>query len=556
MQIAELEFKEIRLMDIVRALSEDTQRNIIVTPEAAETKVTIFLKNVTLEEAIKSICRINQLWYRYDKEGKGTFRIMTKEEYSKDLVVGQDEAIKVFNLRNPNVIAIASAIEDLYGARVQVSYGSGITSASESGNSSGGGNNRGRSQGGGNNRRFGGRNNSGNNRGNSRGSAANTQAIQNPQNALLKDLSIEQLALLSNQGNQLDQTNLVSIAGAQTLIFVTVNIEHNLLIVKTSDQSILNSIGELVKQLDRPQTQVMLEMKIIDIKVGEDFSSLFNFEITSDKLTGSSTNPILLGGAAAFSGGGSLVYEFISNNIKANIELLEQNNRINVISNPMLVASNHRPADLFVGEERIMVRGYSIDTVDTLNTTRTITTPETELEEIGTTLKITPHINADGSIHIALEQESATLNIGAASIPVTTGQGEVLELPIDTISTARLKGEIFAKHGYTVAVGGLIRDSFARNRRKVPFFADIPLIGNIFRSTQDEESKSELVLMITPYILTQGEKAEGLDPTHKYHQSNERALKSQTLPESSQEAIQFPVCGDYCAPSNLRWSDL
>lgn len=134
LEIAELEFKKTRLMDIIRVLSEDSVKNIIATPEAAEKEVSIFLKQVTLEQAIKAICRISDLWYRYDKEGKGTFRIMTKEEYSKDLVVGQDDDIRVFTLRNPNVIAIASAIEDLYGSRVEVSYGSGIANSSQQGN--------------------------------------------------------------------------------------------------------------------------------------------------------------------------------------------------------------------------------------------------------------------------------------------------------------------------------------------------------------------------------------------------------------------------------------
>ncbi len=546
MEIAELEFKGTRLMDIIRVLSEDSKKNIIATPEAAEKEVSIFLKQVTLEQAIKAICRISDLWYRYDKEGKGTFRIMTKEEYSKDLVVGEDDDIRVFTLRNPNVIAIASAIEDLYGNRVQVSYGSGIANSSQQGN-----NNRSGGSRGGNSRRTGGR--SGSNR---RGGSSGFGGKNSKKNPALKDLTIEQLESLAADGKKVGTNNLQSVVGASTLIYVTVNIEHNLLIVKTSNQGILKSISKLVKQLDKPQTQVMLEMKIIDIKVGEDFASLFNFEIKNTKVSDDSSNPIILGGSAALTGGGSLVYELISKNIKANIEFLEQNNRINVISNPMLVASNHRAASLFVGEERIMVRGYEIDSIDTLNTTRTITTPETELEEIGTTLEVTPHINDDGSIHIVLKQENATLNVAATSIPIADGNGQVVNLPIDTISTARLEGEIFARHGYTVAVGGLIRDSFSRNRRKVPLLADIPMVGNVFRSTEDEDSKSELVLLITPYILNQGENIAGMDPTEKYHHyADDKAFKSKAV-SAQTENYSSPVCGSYCAPDNLRWSDL
>lgn len=573
--IEELEFKNSQVSDVIRVLSEDAKVNIVATPEAGKKDVTIFLKRVTLEEAIRAICRISDLWYRQDEGTHETFRLMTKEQYSKDLVMGQDDAVRVFQLRNPNVIAIAMAIENLYGNRVRVTYGNSMMSGGL-GNSGGrGGNNRGGGfggnrgsgsssfgsgfQGGGGGNMFGGRNNRfsggiGGGQGNAGGRFGGQQ--QGIREELPKDLSVEQLAELGADGKRVDPGQLSEVSGINKVIFVTVNTEHNQLIAKTSDEGVLKSIASLVEQLDKPQTQVMLEMKIIDVKVGEDFSSLFNFEIKNTKIQGDSLRPLVLGGAAAMTGGGSLVYEFVSDKVKANIELLEKNNRVNVVSNPMLVASNHRPANLFVGEERIMVRGYSIDNIDNLNTTRTITTPETELQEIGTTLEVVPHINADGSIHIQLRQENSTLNEGAATIPIANNiNGEVVDLPVDTVTTARMEGEIFARHGYTVAVGGLIRDSFSRNRRKVPYLADIPLLGNVFRQTVDADSKSEMVLLITPYVINQGESHQQYDPTDKYHQyAPDTAM--QALPVPKPEHPDEPVCGEFCAPPKLRNSDL
>ncbi|NOV28936.1 type II secretion system protein GspD [Methylomonas sp. ZR1] len=591
LEIQELEFKNSQVSDIIRVLSEDANVNIVATPEAGKKNVTIFLKKVSLEEAIRSICRISDLWYRQDNGDAGTFRLMTKEEYSKDLVMGQDDNVRVFQLRNPNVMAVAMAIESLYGNRVRVSYGNAMMLSGMGGMNGRGGNNRG--GGFGNNRgmgntgfgggmggfgsmgggfggfqggfggsssgnMYGGRNNrfSGGmgNQGAAGGRYGNLQ--QGFREEVPKDLSVEQLAELGADGKRVDPGELSEVSGINKVIYVTINAEHNQLIVKTSDNAILKSISSLVEQLDKPQNQVMLEMKIIDVKVGEDFSSLFNFEIKNTKIQGDSLNPLIMGGAAAMTGGGSFVYEFLSDKIKANIEFLEKNNRVNVVSNPMLVASNHRPANLFVGEERIMVRGYSIDNIDNLNTTRTITTPETELEEIGTTLEVTPHINADGTIHIQLRQENSTLNEGAASIPVTNNtSGEVVDLPVDTITTARMEGEIFARHGYTVAVGGLIRDSFSRNRRKVPYLADIPVLGNVFRQTVDSDSKSEMVLLITPYVLNQGnDHHEQYDPTDKYHRyAPEIAMQAKPVPKP--ENPDEPVCGEFCAPPRLRESD-
>ncbi len=552
--IAELEFKKSAVTDIIRVLAEDANTNIIATPEAGEKEVTIFLKNVSLEEAIKSICRVSNLWYRRDEGRNGTFRLMTKEQFASDLVVGQDDEIRVFQLHNPNVIAIATAIEDLYDERVEVSYGDEIQSEFGGGNSgNSGGNNQN------NNRR---RNNNSNdnrrnnNRNNSRGSGSRSGNQKLEQlDELPEDISYEHLIKLSEGGVKINSAKLTQVSGLNKTIYVTVNIEHNLLIVKTSDPGVLKTITQLVKQLDKPQTQVMLEMKIIEIKVDEDFSSLFNFELTNTGITGDSLTPITIGGAA-LTGGGSLMYEFISQSVKANIELLERNNRISTISSPMLVASNHRPAELFVGEERVVVTGYKVNQVDTNNISRTFTNVETEKKQIGTTLEVIPHINADGTIHLGFKQESSTLNEQSTLIPVPVNGG-VSNLPIDSVTTARLKGEIFAHHGLTVAVGGLIRDSFNRNRRKVPYGADIPVIGNLLRSTTDGEEKSEIVLLITPYILNQDKQHDGFDPTLNYHKyaPNGQAMQSMPLPKQKQSQATV-ICGVYCAPDNMRNSDL
>ncbi|NOR71808.1 MAG: hypothetical protein GQ532_19330, partial [Methylomarinum sp.] len=540
-EIAELEFKGSRVIDVIRVLAEDAEVNIIATPDAGEKEITLFLKDINLEQAIKAICRISNLWYRRDPGRNGMFQLMTTEEYAKNLVVGQDDTIKVFQLHTPNVTAIASAIEDLYGDRVEVSFGENVQSG---GNQQGGSNNS--SNRGGNSRssrNSGGRNSGGRNGGRSSGG----DLMQSDE--LPDDLTVDQFESLTKKGSQVSIKNLENISCAKKIIHVTVNTEHNLLIVKTSNQSVLKSIAELVKNLDKPQTQVMLEMKIVDIKVGEDFSSLFKVELTAGSATGDSLNPITIG-SAAFTGGGSLMYEYLSKSIKANLELLEKNNRVTVVSNPMIVASNHRPATLFVGEERVMVRGYSIDTIDTLNNTRTITTPETEIEEIGTTLEVTPHINSDGTIHIILKQENSTLSKGAVLIPISDGDGGVVSLPVDSITTAKLEGEIFAKHGYTVAVGGLIRDSFSRNRTKVPLFADIPILGHLFRSTIDNDSRSEMVLLITPYILNQAGEKELYDPTNKYHKyAPDIAMTSRPVPKK--KTLIKLQCGEYCSPKNL-----
>ncbi|WP_415896882.1 type II secretion system protein GspD [Neptuniibacter sp. QD57_21] len=479
--ISELEFADTQLRDVIRTLSELSQSNIIATPGAINKRVTIHLKNVSDIDAIKSISRISDLWYRYDQD-TNTYRIMTREEYAKDLVVRESQRIEVFRLLNANVRIVAQAIEDLYGDRVELSLGEepGKTKFS----------------------------------GSSRSSSKNSNLQTSAATEEAKKLSLGQLEQLL-QGN----TNALSIdpAAMQAVtlkaqpIYVTVNNEHNMIIVRTDDSKIINSIKQLVDKMDIPVPQVMLEMKILSITLGDDFNSIFNFELAPQG-GNQSTVPLKLGNNALLNSG-SFIYEFLNDKLKANIEFLDENKRLKVLSNPMVLASNHREADLFIGEESVLTRGFTFNPAQIDN--GVVVSPsyietDTELEEIGISLKITPRINSDGTVLLELQQESSTLNPGGGTIPVPDGNGNVVNLAIDTVNTSRLKGIVAAKNGLTVAVGGLIRTTRTRNERKVPLLGEVPVVGNIFKSTIESDEETEMVLLITPRILNSPSESQEL----------------------------------------------
>ena len=223
---------------------------------------------------------------------------------------------------------------------------------------------------------------------------------------------------------------------------------------------------------------------------------------------------------------GSFLYEYLNDRLRANIEFLEENKRLKVLSNPMVLASNHREADLFIGEENIMTRGFTYNpaTIDSgVVISPAYIETQTELREIGISLKITPRINSDGSVLLDLEQESSTLNPGGGTVPVTDGTGNVVNLSIDTINTSRLRGIVAAQNGLTVAVGGLIRSTVSNNERKVPFLGDVPVLGAAFRSTIEEEEETEMVLLITPRILNTPSSSQELERSNNrfYQQYNQ-----------------------------------
>jgi general secretion pathway protein D len=529
-KIKEIEFVGATMLDVIRTLSELTDNNIIATPEATETNVTIHLKNVTIEQAIKSISRISGLWYRFDDDTR-TFRLMTREEYGQDLIVRDSENIEIFKLLNVNVRIVAQAIEDLYGGRVQLSLG---IEAGQDNQTSGNSQSRNGVR---NSRSINNQNN--NNRNQNSGVSSTTAGLVNVGAQLqagdLSQTQIEQLAAGLVGQQSIDTATVQSVTAQSQPVYVTVNNEHNMIIVRTDDQSVIKSITKLIDEMDLPVPQVMLEMKILNVILGDDFNSIFNFQVTPDGTNRSSAGSRLLGNNALL-GNGSFIYEFLNSRLRTNIEFLEQNNRVKVLSNPMVLASNHREAELFIGEENILTRGFTYTAP--VITNNLVVTPgfveaETDLEEIGITLRITPRINNDGTVALDLQQENSTLNPGGGSIPISDGNGNIIDFPIDTVDNARLTGTVMAKDGLTVAVGGLIRTSKSRNERKVPLLGEIPVVGRVFRSTVETEEETETVLLITPHIIERAEDSERLrEEDNVFYQSHNQNYPDPEAPKN------------------------
>lgn len=513
--IEEVEFNQSNMTDVVRALSELSNSNIIATSEATTRQVTIHLKNVTILDAVKSISRISDLWYRYDQD-TDTYRLMTREEYSKDLIIRESENIEIFRLLNANVQIIAQAIEDIYGQRVILSLGLPPASNNLGGGAAGG--SRGTVRG--NNSTV--RNTStSSNRGRTSsrpGGIGSNNLVASGTLLQTEDLTVDQIdriaqALELSGSRNIDQETLQQTTVQSQPIYVTVNNEHNMIIVRSDDKSVLTGIKKLIDQMDIPVPQVMLEMRILNVILGEDFNSIFNFEIRNPPPgSNQSTQPTLLGNNALLNSG-TFVYEFLNSRLRANLQFLEENNRIKVLSNPMIVASNHRPAELFIGEETLLTEGF--DFFPAIIDNGVVVQPSyvqaiINREDIGITLRITPRINGDETVELFIEQENSTVNPGGGVIPVGNGSGSVQNLAVDTVNTARLTGTVMAKDNLTVAVGGLIRTNENKNERKVPLLSEIPIVGRIFTSTSETEEETETVLLITPRVMNVPTDSENL----------------------------------------------
>jgi general secretion pathway protein D len=524
--MGEIDFREATVESAARVLSNLSGANIVVTKAAGAELFSLYLSNTTVRAAIDSICRVNGLWYRYN-EDTDVFIVMTVDEYKKDLVVFRDEQTRIFTLKYQNVVKVAETIEALFGdgrvkLTVDTTHGDDFELKALADLVDDGGNNN-------NNNNSNNNNSSNNNQRN--GSTTNEngvtiQGVNDPDS----ELTAAQLALLAgvvgNRGTQVNETAVQDIVQRElATIYVTINRSHNLLYVRTGDREAMQEIARIVRRSDRPGTQVLLEMKVLQVKVTDGFHSSFDFSISSGENTsgpvdGQQINPLAAGASSvsksilglgnhSLEASNTMVFQLMDDRIRMRLQLLEEAGNVEVLATPMLLSTNNRASQVFVGEETVITTGFSGGGVVVGDGTAVTAQlrAETEVRAVGNRLLILPSINADRTVLMRVVHENSTVVPDGAKVPIVSGSS-FSEVPVDTISTTTLEGMAMGKDGMTIAIGGMFTETRTDTEDKVPILGDLPLLGALFKRVEKSSVKNELILLITPHVFNTPEEAE------------------------------------------------
>ncbi len=162
----------------------------------------------------------------------------------------------------------------------------------------------------------------------------------------------------------------------------------------------------------------------------------------------------------------------------ATIDALVQAQKAHLLASPSIAVLNNREARIIIGE-KVPYKERTQTTTGTTETTRFI--------DVGTTLRVTPSINADGYITLAIHPEVSSVKALIDAGPqITTREA-------DTV--------VRVKEGETIVIGGLIRQEDNRVRSRIPILGDIPIIGFLFSNWSKDQTQTELAVFITPKIL-------------------------------------------------------
>lgn len=246
----------------------------------------------------------------------------------------------------------------------------------------------------------------------------------------------------------------------------------------------ISEMKELLAVIDRPVDQVLIEARVVVAtetfarELGVKFGGLANIDnvvIGGNLSNNPVTNPLGSIGLSFLNAGNSLDVEFSA---------MEREGRGEVISNPRVVTTNQREALISQGREV----GYVTMTGGAGGGPAL---PNVEFKEVLLEMRVTPTITQDGRVFLDMNvKKDEILSM------IDTSIGVVPEISKRQINTAVLVGD-----GQTVVVGGVYEINDANDISKVPFFGDIPFLGNLFKKRGRSKEKAELLVFITPKVL-------------------------------------------------------
>ncbi|WP_024335998.1 type II secretion system protein GspD [Desulfotignum balticum] len=495
-KITSLILRGISIRQLTQILTELCGYNVLPTKTIEDLKINIFMQDTDLRTALETICRLNDLWYR---EGSNIITLMTRAEFIDDIEVRQKEHTRAFSIKYTNAADMAKLIQALMGHEVYLSriedekvYGH-IDPEEKT-------------------------KISGEYQGPRLETSAQRIIFMNP--AFEKSVNPAHAGTAEPESPAEPQDTTLSGLSAKSgekplLAILTVFRRNNSIIARSLDQGLLNEMAKIIEILDTPTSQVLLEVKILQITLGDEFESFFQFEYgnfggnpvqsridPTQTVTEGFGISTMDGITPASSTAAGAVLSF--NNIQARISLFESQGRATIISSPFLMSANNSKVDFFVGEEvplRDDVKKETIPIGDSGNTLNTFIV-DIKREELGTDIEMSSFINEDHTVTLEIKAEISSPMYSISSIGLSDDFGNVVNFPLDGVNKSKIKSILTARSGQTIALGGIIRETVDDGIKKVPILGDIPVLGFLFRQENRTKKKTETVIVLTPHIIT------------------------------------------------------
>lgn len=281
--------------------------------------------------------------------------------------------------------------------------------------------------------------------------------------------------------------------------------------------SFRESVRDLVIQLDQPGKQVMISAIIAEVELNNDFALGLRVSNSGDILGGGQPDN-RLGGTfnteASESGILGNLFDTsvldVNVNINAVIQALDQKTNVRILQQPRVFTADNQEAQFFDGQDFPFLTNTQTTDQGTVN-------ESTEYRAVGIFLNVRPRITSNRDIDLDVNLELSSI------VPGQTQFGSAI---VDRRTTTT---RIVLKDRQTIVLSGILTDRESQITRKVPFFGDIPLIGELFKSRENSKTTSELIAFITPRVV------DNPDDLADFSTNDNRRLDEMSYPLSEQD---------------------
>lgn len=294
-------------------------------------------------------------------------------------------------------------------------------------------------------------------------------------------------------------------------------------------------IKKIVTELDRRPPMVAIQVVIAEVNLSQDEqfgiewglqdSLMFDRSLTSSRyafnnatlpndagaaslatresLAGQALSNLNVGRIDPTLGFGGLVLAASNESVNVLLRALEQSSRAQIISRPQVQTLDNQLAYVNVGALVPRITGANASTIGTFN-------PTVADISVGIILEVTPRTSPDGTIVMQVNATKSSVGPEETGIPVFTDpSGNIIRSPQIPLTTAQTT--VSARSGQTVILGGLITKTLSESTRRIPYVGDIPVLGRLFRFDTVSDQRTELLIILTPFIMQSEEQNEWLN---------------------------------------------
>jgi len=446
-----MDFEDAELKLVLKVLSQQAGMNFVASGDAEAKKVTVFLSNVSVNDAIDAIMRANGLRYEM-KASSNIFMVYSSDEQGP-------LQTRVFTLK---YLRLSISSIDVGGQSVSRELLTKEDIAALAGGGSGG------------------------SAGANPGAAAEDKKDSGKEDKLTAERGIDKLvaSLLSDKGK------------------IAVDVNSNSLVV-TDLPDKLAIVEAVLNRLDTPPKQVMLEAQLLETNAGlldnkgldwggtdgalariagpaRDTHFPFMGERLHSPFRAKSAQDSTLGSLFTY---GTVDFQ----NFAATLRFITSQTDTKILAKPRVLTMNNEAAIIKLVTNTAIAQTSTITAAQSI---ATLTTGEAQRQETGIVLKMTPQVNTDDSITLFLEPSVTT---------VATSSFFPDSFLDPTTRTVRTSVRVLP--GETLVIGGLVDISNVGTDKKVPILGDVPVMGRLFKLKSKDNSERELVIFITPTLV-------------------------------------------------------